>query len=112
MFTDGTITAFGDINARGDFRMGTNKAGNGVPSGTYQVYITGAFVPADFEIPNEDGGMSTPLILAIASEFTSPTQSGLTCEVRGSTVFNFTVERAAPVTRSALNAPGGGEIRD
>jgi len=109
MFTNGTITAFGDINARGEFRIGTNRARDGFPPGTYQVYITGAFIPADFEIPNEEGDMSTPLVLAITPEFTTPSQSGLTQEVRGTTIANFTVERAAPVVRGAL---GGGEIRD
>ena len=76
--------------------MGTKKAGDGVPTGTYQVYITEAFAPADYQITDEEGDTSTPLILAIAPSFTTPVQSGLTCTVNGVTVFDITVERAPP----------------
>ena len=101
MFTNGTITAFGDINAKGGFRMGTKKAGDGVPSGTYQVYITEARIPADFTVPDEDGRMSAPLVLAVASKFTVPSQSGLTCEVKGATTFDFRVEKPVSPVRSS-----------
>ena len=93
MFTNNSVTAFGNINAKGEFRMGTNKAGDGVPSGTYQVYITDARVPASFTIQDEDGNTSAPLVLAIDPKFTTPARSGLTCEVKGATTFNISVEK-------------------
>ena len=95
MFTNGTITAFGDINSKGEYRMGTKKAGDGVPSGTYQVYITEALVPAgeQFSMKDEDGNTYSPLVLAIDPKFTVPSQCGLVCEVKGKTVFPIQVEK-------------------
>lgn len=95
MFTNGTTTAFGQIDAKGEYRMGTKKAKDGVPPGTYQVYITEALVPGDASLARKDdeGEMVTPLVLAIAPKFTTASQSGLTCEVKGSMKHDITVEK-------------------
>jgi len=95
MFTDGSKTASGDLNARGEYRLGMEKAGSGIPAGTYQVYITGARIEGDpaFAETIEDGTSVIPLILAIDHRFTVPSLSGLTCEVKGRTEFNIPVEK-------------------
>ena len=102
MFTNGSISAFGEINEKGEYRMGTIKAGDGVPSGTYQVYIADARVEADTQIKNEDGGMYNPLVPAVNAKFTSAVQSDLTCSVKGNTVFDITVEKPPADTISNL----------
>ena len=107
MFTNGSITAFGDINAKGEYRLGMEKAGNGIPAGTYQVYITGARIegdPAQADIL-EDGTKVTPLILAIDPKFGTPSQSGLTCEVKGKTTYNIPVVKP-PASYNPYAKPG------
>ena len=94
MFTNDSTTAFGDINAKGEYRMGTKKAGDGVPAGTYQVYITSALVPSEKHArQDEDGNTYVPSILAIDPKFTVPSQSELTCEVSGKRTFDISVEK-------------------
>ena len=94
MFTNGSVTAFGTLNAKGEYRMGTKKAGDGVPAGTYQVYITEALVPGEkFTTKDDEGNTFIPLVLAIDPKFTAAAKSGLTCEVKGKTTFNIPVEK-------------------
>ena len=95
MFTDGTISAYGDIDTGGKYRMGLNNAGGGIPAGTYQVYIANARIEGDpaFAETMEDGSKVIPLILAIDPKFGTVSQSGLNCEVKGKTTFNISVEK-------------------
>ena len=95
MFTNGSTTAFGDINAKGEYRMGMKKAGSGIPAGTYQVYIADARMEGDpaFADTMEDGSKVIPLILAIDPKFGSASRSDLVCEVKGKTVFNIPVTK-------------------
>ena len=95
MFSDGSKTAFGDLNEKGEYRLGMEKAGGGIPAGTYQVYITGALIEGDpaFAETLEDGTKVTPRILAIDHKFTVPSRSDLTCKVNGKTTFDIPVEK-------------------
>jgi len=95
MFTNGTLTAFGQIDANGEYRMGTKKAKDGVPNGTYQVYIAEALIPGDASLARKDdeGAMFTPMVLAVAPKLTIASQSGLTCEVKGTTKYDISVEK-------------------
>ena len=94
MFTNGSITAFGAINAKGEYRMGTKKAGDGVPAGTYQVYITEALIPGEkFTTKDDEGNTLVPLVLAIDPKFTVASKSDLTCTVNGKTTFDIPVEK-------------------
>jgi hypothetical protein len=47
IFTNGQISAYGKINSNGEYRLGLIKDGDGIPAGTYQVYITEAFQLGD-----------------------------------------------------------------
>jgi hypothetical protein len=95
IFTNGTISAFGDLNARGEYRMGVNRAGDGIPAGIYQVYIAGALVEGDpaFTQTMDDGTEAIPMILAIDPKFTTASRSELTKEVSGRTTFDITVTK-------------------
>jgi hypothetical protein len=95
MFTNGTISAFGDINTRGEYRIRLDRARGGIPAGTYQVYITDAFTEGNpaFAATMEDGTVVLPLIPAIDPKFGAPSRSGLTKEVAGRSTFDFEVAR-------------------
>ncbi|MGL4943014.1 MAG: hypothetical protein ACRC46_07475 [Thermoguttaceae bacterium] len=94
VFTNGTLSASGGINKNGEFRMGMSKDGDGVPEGSYKVYITEARVPGDHSLAqkDEDGVTFTPFVDAIDPKFASADRSGLTCEVKGTTKYDITVE--------------------
>ncbi|MDR2704262.1 MAG: hypothetical protein LBC02_00645 [Planctomycetaceae bacterium] len=95
IFTNGQISAFGKINSHGEYRLGLIKEGDGIPAGTYQVYITEAFQPGDNSLSykDEEGQIVTPLVLVIDPKFTVASQSGLKCEVNGSMKFDIQVEK-------------------
>jgi hypothetical protein len=95
IFTNGQISAYGKINSNGEYRLGLVKDGDGIPAGTYQVYITEAFQPGDSSLSHKDdeGQIVTPLVLVIDPKFTVASQSGLKCEVSGSMKFDIQVEK-------------------
>lgn len=95
MFTDGTHTASGKLNSKGEYRLGMIKDGDGVPAGTYKIYITDALIDGDASLSkkDEDGNTFLPKVLAVAPKYTNPEKSGLTCTVQGSTKQDFTVEK-------------------
>lgn len=75
----------GLIGKDGTFRIGTLKTTDGLPPGTYRVYITGACMDDPV-----DG--SRPVWPLIESQYTSPTTSELTVAVDRSTRrFDFSV---------------------
>jgi len=98
MFTDASISAFGTIDKNGNYSMGLLKDGQGIPQGTYKVYITEAMVDGEASLAkkDEDGNMVVPQVPAVALKFLSADASGLTCEVKGTTTFDITVEKLPP----------------
>ena len=82
--------ARGDIRTGGQYTMGSLSERDGLPRGTYQVFITGA---VQLEGTSFEGLREVPLV---ERKFTSPDTSGLTVEVDGSTRrFDFEVDRPA-----------------
>ena len=86
VFVKEMFQAIGTIQEDGTYTVGSLEVDDGLPAGTYQVYIDGAVDPGeDIDSPEDD----TPLV---ATKFTDPSTSGLTCEVpvEGNT-FDITV---------------------
>ena len=96
VFTDGKQQARGELGPGGKFKLGFVKANDGLPKGSYKVYITGAVKKEDREVPNPRPGVSyyteTQLI---DSKYESQNTSGLTFVVDGTTkTATFKVDRA------------------
>ena len=100
----GTITfqtdkhaAMGSLDKNGRYTIGGAKTGDGVPPGTYQVFITGTEeIDVSKDKPVQFGGgpgSPLPIIPLIDKKYERPETSGLTCEVKKSTVFNIEVKR-------------------
>lgn len=86
-FTNGTLSAFGPIQADGSYMLGGLKAGDGIPPGTYQVYL------ANFqEQISDDFADVTVYRSEIALKYGSPDTSELSCEVTRGGRYDFVVE--------------------
>ena len=86
-FTNGTIAAYGPLQADGSYAMGSLKPGDGLPPGTYQVYLSGfqeVISPEDAEV--------TVYRSPIDMKYDSPDTSGLACEVVKGGRYDFVVE--------------------
>ena len=99
MFQKENFVASGDVKSDGYYSAGKNKDGDGLPPGTYQVYISGATKFGEMQPPAKDatiGKMPTfqvaPTIQLVDMKFTAPESSGLSVTVKGNTKFDFTVE--------------------
>jgi flagellar hook assembly protein FlgD len=91
---DGTVSR-GTIQPDGTFVIGTEKVSDGLPPGTYQVYITGS----DIVIPIGEYGANS-YEPQIDKKYESPDTSGLTVTVDASTkTFDIKVDRIAPGAR-------------
>ena len=88
IFNSGTSESKAPIEKDGSFAVGTFKSNDGLPRGTYRVYITGAAV---FPGISARGAPLGPVVQLVDAKFTSPDTSDLTCEVKGNTVFDITV---------------------
>ncbi|MDR1964398.1 MAG: hypothetical protein LBQ50_13795, partial [Planctomycetaceae bacterium] len=68
----------------GTYTLTSLKPGDGIPTGTYAVYFDNPVLslPPDFKMKR-----------IVGEKYCSPTSSGLICEVKGKTEFNFTVEK-------------------
>jgi hypothetical protein len=84
IFTTATHEARGLLKEDGSYTLTSLKPGDGVPSGTYTVYFDNPILslPPDFKRKR-----------IVDEKYCSPSTSGLTCEVKGKTIFNFTVEK-------------------
>ncbi|MGL4944619.1 MAG: hypothetical protein ACRC46_15670 [Thermoguttaceae bacterium] len=102
-FPDGTPVTKGEVNFQSDKDLvsgfiapdGTYKLegatkGSGIPGGTYQVFIVGTQVVDSKGSPDPSKAVVTEMV---AKKFASRETSGLTCDVKGATVFNITVEK-------------------
>jgi len=87
-FTDDVFAGRATVQRDGTYRMGREKDGDGIPKGTYKVYLSNG---VSYE-PSPDGGPPISTLL-VDKKFLTADTSGLTCTVDGKTVFNFTVEK-------------------
>jgi len=113
-FTDGTPLTCGVVNFANDttickgeidktdgtFKMRTFKPGDGVPPGTYKVYITETMKFGDTgnEVKTGDVGFSTIGIATdlVDPKYGNPDESGLSVTVKGSMKYDITLEGQAP----------------
>ena len=102
MFQKEGFIASGDIKKDGTYSAGKAKDGDGLPPGTYKVFINGASTYDAAELAEiqeqsaNSGGapvFRTPRpINLIATKFESAGTSDLTVEVKGNTKYDITVE--------------------
>ena len=93
LFETDVFQAKGPIQPDGTYKMGSSTPGDGVPRGTYKVSIQGVVTP-NFE-PQGEGRppkVTMPKSPMIDLKYTSGMNSGLSCEVKGRTKYNITVE--------------------
>lgn len=92
IFESETVQARGPLDSSGRFVMGSAGAHDGVPTGQYRVYISGALEPTGrvILIAGSPRPEMRPLIDA---KHTQPEASGLTCDVKGSMKFDITVSK-------------------
>jgi hypothetical protein len=77
------------IRSNGSYQMGRIKDGDGIPKGTYIVYLLDADTIEQSASPT-----GTPrYIPQVNKKYLNEATSGLSCDVKGKTVFNFQVER-------------------
>ena len=88
IFNSGASESKAPIENDGSYVVGTFKSNDGLPRGTYRVYITGA---SDFPGISPRGAPLGPVVHLVDQKYTSLETSGLTCEVKGSTTLDITV---------------------
>jgi hypothetical protein len=90
----------GMIGTDGTFQMTTQKQGDGVIPGTYQVFITGAAkgkpLPPNVKFDPDGAPPDEPPIPMIAEKFTSPATSGVTCTVARGMALPFEIKVEYP----------------
>ena len=92
VFDSGTIVSRGDIQSDGTYRLSTERPGDGIPPGTYTVYLINTEVME--EVPTADGSFTDRTIQTVAPQFTSRAASDITVTVDSSTrTFDFQVQR-------------------
>ena len=91
-FTNNNYTARAHLRENGTYDVGSLSERDGLPAGTYKVYISGA-------IENNADPTDETMRLLIAPEFASESKTPLTITVPGERVYNITVERPQPVKK-------------
>jgi hypothetical protein len=92
-FTTDNYTARAHLRANGTYDVGSLSERDGLPAGTYKVYISGA-------IENNADPTDETMRLLIAPEFASESKTPLTITVPGERVYNITVERPPPPVKT------------
>jgi len=89
-FISGMTQGRGTTDENGVYSLSFQKTNDGIPAGTYQVLVAGAFFkPTNIKIEDDmDTGMRPMIDLKYAETETSP----LTCEVPSSSGYDFVVE--------------------
>ncbi|MDR1965006.1 MAG: hypothetical protein LBQ50_14640 [Planctomycetaceae bacterium] len=89
-FSTASFVAAGMIQPDGTYSIRANNMKEGIQLGMYSVTVK-AYEDAQ---ENPDGMMENlkPVKSLIDTKYTSPTTSGLTCEVKGSMTFDISVE--------------------
>jgi hypothetical protein len=88
-FSKDDYLARAHLKPNGTYDVGSLGQKDGLPAGTYKVYIVGAL--EDIVDPNDPSKQSTRHL--IAPEFASPETSPLTITVPGTKMYNIVVER-------------------
>ncbi|MCF0233466.1 MAG: hypothetical protein HUK22_00645 [Thermoguttaceae bacterium] len=99
-FTDGKTMCRGEVNKDGKYEMRTFKPGDGVPPGSYKVYITDTLVFGDTREVEGRAGEDGPVTMNIvgkagnpvAPKYAAADSSGLTCDVKGRTTYDIVLE--------------------
>lgn len=92
-FVTDTFYSYGQIKPDGTYVMGSKKANDGLPPGTYKVYLEGTTIVAPEQGSDPKKAPKMVATEHVAVKYLSPTDSGLTCEVQGNTVFDIKVEK-------------------
>ncbi|MDR2762479.1 MAG: carboxypeptidase-like regulatory domain-containing protein [Planctomycetaceae bacterium] len=101
-FVSGNWMARGEIDENGYYKAGTISKNDGLPKGTYSVYIGGArkqtgtvkTLMIDNNDPSKTIEKDEPIYEELIDpKFCDPVMSGLTIEVNGSTRFDVVVDR-------------------
>ena len=77
------------VKPDGSYDISSVKEGDGVPPGTYKVYVINAMAKVDPNDPENDA-----MKALVDAKFTSETTTPLEITVPGDKVFDFTVDRA------------------
>ena len=84
----------GDIGSNGEYRVSTIKPGDGIPPGTYNVYLINTEKTEMIPVPGSDGDFRDITVQTVASKYLSSATSDLTYTVdRASKTFDFEVEK-------------------
>jgi hypothetical protein len=100
-FTKDDLTFFGRINQKGYYTPGEYKDGDGIPPGTYQVWLARTVLSEPILDKNGEESERVNRIERVSRKFTAPETSPLTYEVKrsGSRKFDIIVERPATQAR-------------
>lgn len=74
VFQTATFEARGALDQEGKYEVGSYNNGDGIPKGTYQVFISGA---SKYEMGDDKNVKGMKETLLIDPKFTSPEESGL-----------------------------------
>lgn len=105
---DAFFQAVGRIQPDGSYTLGSYKLTDGVPRGTYKVYISGAVSAEEKKIAakSHTGGQSevvtfgTPVFTKlIHTKYEKPETSGLVCDVKKSMKYDIKVEPPAATAK-------------